>query len=175
MVVPRCLLRCCIAWEHLPNVSLARLSNAARDSLAAYPADWPDLQYIPIDLGPIIAGDTGNYLTVAVSVKKTTAHGTVSISSTDTNINPLVNVNWLGSTIDQEVAVEGLRRARDLIAAIGLKAGPEVIPGDNITSYDQILEYLKNKAIPAHHPAGTCEFYSFSFSSCGKILTQSFK
>ena len=82
-----------LAWERLPETHLSALTSTARASLSSYPSDWPDLQYVPADTGPISANDTRNYVSVSMTLQKTTARGNVTINSTDTAQNPLVNTN----------------------------------------------------------------------------------
>lgn len=86
-----------------------------------------------------------------------TSRGNVTLNSTDTSFNPLVYPNWLGTTIDQEVAVGAFHRARQLANATGLVVGPEFFPGPVVQSDEQILEWIKGSVTTIHHAVGTCE------------------
>ncbi len=156
-----------LAWERLPNSSFSRLSPSAQADLNAYPPDWPDMQYTPTPLGSIRPNDTGNYISLAMTMQKTTSRGHVGINSTDTAANPLVNVNWLATSTDQQLAVQGIRRARAIQSHFGaIKSGPEIAPGEAVTTDAQILAYLRDTVITIHHAAGTCESQKLAVSRC---------
>ena len=91
---------------------------------------------------------------------KTSSRGKVTINSTDTADNPVVDVNWLSTTTDQQLAIEGLRRARVLANSFGVVDGPEVIPGDSIQTDEQILNFIRQTVAPSHHAVATCRFDS---------------
>ena len=111
--------------------------------------------------------DTANYFSVTVAVLATTSRGTVTINSTDTNENPLVSPNWLLTTTDQELAVQGLRRAREIAKATGIAVGAEVSPGIQAQTDAQILDFIKQNVGPIHHASATCEL------SLGREFSQS--
>lgn len=141
------------------------LTASARADLSGYPADWPDLQYILNGVG-IVSNATGDYVAVGVLIMKTTSRGNVTISSTDTADNPLVSVNWLLTSTDQQLAVQGIRRARELASSFGVVSGPELAPGSAVQTDAQILEYIKQTAGPSHHAVGTCELCFLAFMCC---------
>ncbi|KAF2230134.1 GMC oxidoreductase [Viridothelium virens] len=145
-----------IAWEHFPESTYANLSSAARAELSNFPADWPDIQYILSGVG-IVSNMTGNYIAVGVNLMKATSRGCLTINSTDTAVNPVVDVNWLATSTDQQVAVTGVRRARVFADSFGVISGPEVLPGPSVQSYADILAYIKEAAGPSHHVVGTCK------------------
>ena len=144
------------AWEHLPAADLANLTASARSDLAKFPSDWPDLQYILSAVG-IISNDTTNYAAVGVVMMKYTSRGNVTINSTDTTVNPVVSVNWLITSTDQQVAIQAVRRARVLSASFGITSGPELGPGPGVQTDSQILEFVKETVGPSHHSAGSCK------------------
>ena len=94
---------------------------------------------------------------------KTTSRGNVTINSTDTADNPVLSVNWLLTSTDQQLAVQGFRRARVLSDSFGIISGPEVAPGPAVQTDVQILEYLKETVGPSHHAVGTCKFLLLPF------------
>ena len=81
----------------------------------------------------------------------------MTINSTDTNENPLVCPNWLTTTTDQELAVQGFRRAREIAKATGITVGAEVSPGIQAQTDAQILEFIKQNVGTIHHASATCE------------------
>ena len=93
-----------------------------------------------------------------MTLQKTTARGNVSINSTDTADNPLVNTNWLGTSTDQQLAIQGVKRAREIIEGFAeIVNGEEVAPGAAVQSDAQILEYLRETVVTIHHASTTCE------------------
>lgn len=58
--------------------------------------------------------------------------------------------------------MQGVRRAREIIAAFGgIVSGEEVAPGKGVQSDEQILEYLRETVVTIHHAAATCKFFVF--------------
>lgn len=92
---------------------------------------------------------------MSIAVLTTTSRGNVTINSTNANNNPIVSPNWLLTTPDQELAIQGLKRARELIAASGISVGPEFSPGPNVQSDSDILAYIKETLNPIHHACAT--------------------
>ena len=152
-----------LAWERLPEKYLSNVTQSAKASWNSYPDDWPDLQYVPADLGPITLNDTRSFVTIAMTLQKTTARGNVSINSTDTADNPVVNTNWLGTAVDQQLAVQGVKRAREILkGAAEIVNGEEEAPGRKVQTDAQILDYLRKTVVTIHHASSTCEcFVSF--------------
>ena len=83
----------------------------------------------------------------------------MTINSTDTSANPLVNPNFLADPRDREVAIAGFKRARQVWAtkAMGnVIIGNEAYPGANYTTDEQILEAIIPQALTVYHAAATC-------------------
>ncbi|KAL9591440.1 MAG: hypothetical protein Q9179_007719 [Wetmoreana sp. 5 TL-2023] len=70
--------------------------------------------------------------------------------------NPLVSPNWLLTTTDQELAIQGFKRAREIANATGIIVGPETSPGPQVQTDAQILEFIKESLAPIHHAVATC-------------------
>ena len=145
-------------WEKIPNSLRGGLSNATLADLARFPRDWPDLELLPVASAVAPAPDKDNYAAFSTALLTTTSRGNVTILSDDTNQNPVVNLNWLLSVTDREVAVAGFKRARELAAATGITVGPEVLPGAQVQTDLQILEYIRGSVGPIHHASATCMF-----------------
>lgn len=87
------------------------------------------------------------------------SRGNVTINSTSTSVNPIVNPNFLADPRDKEVAIAGFKRARQVFAtqAMGtVKIGGEAYPGANYTSDEEILEAIIPQALTVYHAAATC-------------------
>ena len=144
-------------WEKLPQTLRSGLSNLTISDLAQFPSDWPELELLPLADTTAAVTDTGNYFSVSIAVLATTSRGNVTINSTDTKDNPLVSPNWLLTTTDQELAVQGFKRAREIANATGITVGPETSPGAQIQTDAQILEYIKQDLAPIHHASAACK------------------
>jgi choline dehydrogenase len=89
------------------------------------------------------------------------SRGNISISSADTSDQPLINPNWLTSTTDQQVAVAGYRRVRDIwntqVMQEGVVIGPEYFPGLNVSTDDEILNIIRQSFNTVSHATSTCK------------------
>ncbi|KAL8901478.1 MAG: hypothetical protein Q9207_005176 [Kuettlingeria erythrocarpa] len=151
-----------VGWEKVPRPLRDGLSKAAISDLSAFAEDWPELELLPIAAATVPVTDADNYATVSIALLTTTSRGNVTIASTDTNDNPLVSTNWLLTSTDQELAVAGFKRARQIAAATGITVGPEVFPGPQIQTDEQILQFLRGTVGPIHHASATCVSQGFA-------------
>ncbi|KAL9588349.1 MAG: hypothetical protein Q9203_002842 [Teloschistes exilis] len=145
-----------VGWEKIPASLRGGLSDTALTDLAKFPGDWPDLELLPLAASAAPAVDKDNYAAVSIALLATTSKGNVTILSDDTDQNPVVSLNWLLTATDREVAVAGFKRARQLAAATGITVGPEVLPGAQVQTDEQILEFIRSTVGPIHHASATC-------------------
>ena len=156
-----------LGWEHVPSDLLSNFSASAKADLASFPSDWPDIEYISgagyvgqfDDLLLSQPKDGYMYATILATIVKPLSRGNVTISSTDTNVLPVINPNWLTSTTDQQVAVAAFKRARQAFAAPALQEvviGEEYFPGANVTSDADILANYANTLLTVWHASCTC-------------------
>ena len=85
--------------------------------------------------------------------------GHIHISSADPKAPPTINFNFLSSSTDADITVRAVRIVRDLMtapamAALGTK---ELLPGESLTTDDEILAWIKEVAETTYHPVGTCK------------------
>ncbi|KAL8826170.1 MAG: hypothetical protein Q9191_003963 [Dirinaria sp. TL-2023a] len=144
------------AYEKLPKPLRSGLSNSTLYDLSQFPSDWPELELLVLStaIAPVTTAD--NFFSVSAAVLTPTSRGNVTINSTNTFDNPLVSPNFLLTKTDQELAVQGLKRAREIARATGITVGPETVPGDQVQTDAQILEYIKQNLTPFHHGSATC-------------------
>lgn len=145
------------AFEKLPDQLRGPLSPTALSALSKFPTDWPELELLPVAAAAAETNDSDNYASFRIAVLTSTSRGNVTINSTDTNYNPLVSPNWLLTSEDQELAVQGFKRARQVAAATNVTVGPEFSPGPSTQSNAQILQYIKKTLSPFHHASSTCK------------------
>ncbi|TVY91829.1 Dehydrogenase [Lachnellula willkommii] len=143
------------AFEKLPQDLRNNLSNATVAELSKFPSDWPELEILPLGSTTAETNDTANYMELSIAVLTTTSRGNVTINSTNASDNPIVSPNWLLTTADQELAVQGFKRARQVIASAGISVGPEFSPGPSVQTDSEILEYIKETIAPIHHASAT--------------------
>ncbi len=156
-----------LGWENVPSPNrTAWLSPSTQKALAAFPPDWPELEFLPIatvvghagnflTLDPV---DGHNYATIATALITTLSRGTVSISSPNMTDPPLINPNWLTNPADENLAVAAFKRQREIwskLAAITI--GEEYFPGPDVQSDAEILAFVRKAVAPIWHAAATCK------------------
>ena len=158
------LLNSWIGWEKLPSSLRRNLSNTTLSDLAKFPSDWPELELLPLASTTATVSDAANYASVNIAVLATTSRGNVTINSADTNENPLVSPNWLLTRTDQELAVQGFKRARQIASALDVVIGSEFSPGPEVQTDEQILQYIQQTLAPIHHASATCKLWNAEVS-----------
>lgn len=126
---------------------------------ATFGSDWPDIELLFYD-GDLVSApkDVRNYVSSLVGVVAPFSRGNVTINSTDTSDNPIVSPNWLLDPRDQEVAVAGFKRTREIFGTDAIKpilSGPEAFPRANVTEDQDILASIKQSASSIDHAAYT--------------------
>jgi choline dehydrogenase len=136
-------------------------------SVAADPAGGsavrPDLQLIPCSAmrAPPTARPSGARMFVGFSVVSPRSRGRLRLRSADPGDPPLIDPAHLRDPHDLSRAVEGLRRARQLLRMAPLAdfvAGSELTPAPGIPDEDQagLAAALQASPNTYHHPVGTC-------------------
>jgi choline dehydrogenase len=84
--------------------------------------------------------------------------GSVHIRSADPDTHPAIRFNFLADSIDRQTLADGVRITRRIVEgrAMDHLRGEEFLPGKNIETDDQIIDWLRNNAQTAYHPIGTC-------------------
>ena len=103
-----------------------------------------------------------NAITPSVCNLRPTSRGQVRIKSDDPKEHPTIRLNYLSTSEDEEVAVEGLRFTRRIMRAEALKKfNPvELKPGAEIQTDTQLLEAARDLGTTIFHPVGTCKMGS---------------
>ncbi|KAF1813682.1 alcohol oxidase [Eremomyces bilateralis CBS 781.70] len=153
-----------IGYEKLP--ASANLSNSSRAALdAAFPSDWPDVEYIGID--GIMNGwknaddqkvdDGYNYGGISAALVAPLSRGSITINSSKMEDPPLIDLGYLTHPADAEVAVAAFKRTRQAWAGTDITLGDEYLPGPAMDTDASILEYIRETLVPVWHPSGTCK------------------
>ncbi|KAI9668151.1 MAG: hypothetical protein M1821_000971 [Bathelium mastoideum] len=146
-----------IGWEKVPDRLRAGMSDSSRAVLSKFPTDWPELEILPFatSFAPVAPDDPNMYLTMAMVDVAPLSRGNVTLASADPMVNPLISPNWLVDRTDQEVCIAGFKRAREIMAAMGIVVGEEVAPGLQVQSDEEILAFLRQTVSTIHHPSST--------------------
>ncbi|HCP48723.1 MAG TPA: choline dehydrogenase [Gammaproteobacteria bacterium] len=97
-------------------------------------------------------------ITPSVCNLQPTSRGHVRIRSRDSERYPAITLNYLATEEDCQVAVEGMRFTRRIMAdeALARFQPMEWLPGSQITSDDEILDAARDLGTTIFHPVGTC-------------------
>ena len=151
-----------IGFQRLTN---AQLTAIGAQDLIALGSDWPNIEFLLLPAYdnpgfPNPPNATGNYLTIAVALVSPTSMGSISISSTNINDPPIIDVNYLSTTDDQQVAIQGFKNAiaiaeSNAFKPVFLGRNKVVPPAASVATDAAILEYVRNVMTTIWHASGT--------------------
>ena len=156
-----------LAWEKIPPSLRRNWSNQTQTALAAYPADWPEVEYIAIssylgdmqDLrspGPL---DGFNYASLAAALVAPRSRGNLTITSADTSVAPVINPNYLTEQSDVDIVVAAFKRIRQFYATEAMQhfvIGDEFYPGKQVATDRQIEDHIRRNFNTIWHASSTC-------------------
>ncbi|TEY60588.1 hypothetical protein BOTCAL_0180g00200 [Botryotinia calthae] len=155
-----------LGCEKIPEKYRSQWSNETQEALAEYPADWPEVEYIAISsfLGnQVIEGtdpnDGFNYATLAIALVAPRSRGSVTITSADTNVAPLIDPGFLTEQSDVDIMVAAVKRVREFYATDALQSfviGDEYFPGFNTSTDAQIADFVRTSFNTIWHATSTC-------------------
>ncbi|KAK5741183.1 hypothetical protein LTR17_004123 [Elasticomyces elasticus] len=148
-----------IGWEKLPKSYRQTLSRTAIDDLAQFPVDWPEIEYEVTGASLVGTDASKRYGTIITIPVSPLSRGWVNITSRDTNVLPLINPNQLSHPTDRELAVQAFKRARSFFDTSAMQPIllEQYMPGANVTSDDQILQYIMASSYQNWHASCTCK------------------
>ncbi|KAI9653644.1 MAG: hypothetical protein M1821_006991 [Bathelium mastoideum] len=156
-----------IGWEKLPYPYRAAFSNASLEALATFPADWPEIEWIPQNSyggysfdRPSDPRDGTNYATLSIALVAPLSRGTVKLQSNRMDVPPLINPAWLTDPTDAELALQSFKRTRqawDVFVQLGVAEAEEVLPGANVTTDAEIKDFIAQSALTVYHASVTCK------------------
>ncbi|WP_280154188.1 GMC family oxidoreductase N-terminal domain-containing protein [Piscinibacter sp. XHJ-5] len=121
----------------------------------------PDIQFhlglgSGIEAGMAKLGNAG--VTLNTAYLRPRSRGTVRLASADPAAAPLIDPNYWADPHDREMAIKGLRLAREILSQPALKryVKNEVLPGPRSQSDQDLFDYACRNAKTDHHPVGTC-------------------
>ena len=103
-----------------------------------------------------------NAITPSVCNLRPTSRGQVNIKSDDPRDHPSIQLNYLSTPEDEQVAVQGLRWTRKIMQSKALKRFKPIEwkPGEAVQSDTQLLEAARELGTTIFHPVGTCKMGS---------------
>ncbi len=124
--------------------------------------DRPDVQFHVI---PFSAAGPGEGLhkfpgfTVSVCQLRPESRGTIQIRSGDPTEHPTIRPNYLATSFDEQTMIDGFKLIRRVSESPSIQPYivREFLPGPDVTSDEQILEYIRNTGNTIFHPSGTCK------------------
>ena len=126
----------------------------------------PDMQ-ISIAPGSFKDGQIGKLddfpgITAGAWQMRPLSRGYVEAKSTDPREAPAINPRYLSDSTDRRAMIGGLRFVRRLFAAPALAryCGAEILPGLQIESDDELLDYARQKGSTVYHATCTCKMGS---------------
>ena len=104
----------------------------------------------------------GHGYALHVCVLRPTSRGRVDAVSTDPAEPPRIDPDMMATEHDRETLIRGVRLARRLMTAPAFAdvVGPELLPGEDVQSDDQIMEFIRARCGTVYHPVGTCRMGS---------------
>jgi choline dehydrogenase-like flavoprotein len=161
-VIPRYIKA---AFDYLFNrqgLLSSNIAEAGGFDKSQYAGNIPDIQYhflpaILLDHGRKTAFGYGYGMHVCCLYPK--SRGQITLRSNNPNDPAMIDPNYLDHEDDQKVMIDGVRRARKILAApvFNKYQAWEIGPGPDVQSDQEILEFIRKKAETIYHPIGTCK------------------
>ncbi|KQS72277.1 choline dehydrogenase [Rhizobium sp. Leaf371] len=121
----------------------------------------PDIQYhfLPVAIsydGKAAAKSHGFQVHVGYNLSK--SRGAVTLRSADPKADPVIRFNYMSHPEDWEKFRHCVRLTREIFRqpAFDTYRGPEIQPGEAVTSDEDIDAFLREHLESAYHPCGTC-------------------
>lgn len=155
-----------LAFERMSQSAPDLLRNTTLEALKDFPSDWPDIEYLmqngysgySENFMTADPADGYNYATLAACLVSPFSRGNVTISSADASIPPVINPNWLTTSEDEDLAVASFKRVRQIWSQMSnVTIGEEYFPGPNVSTDEQILEYIQEAVLQIYHASATCK------------------
>ncbi len=122
----------------------------------------PDLQmafvHVPFDI--IVGAKNPNAVSMLPGVVRPMSRGWIRLASGDPLDKPMINANYLGAQTDAERLVRTIEIGREIFHAKAFSdwiSGKELLPGPNVKTHKQLLDFVNKRAESYHHQAGSCK------------------
>jgi choline dehydrogenase len=128
--------------------------------------DAPDLQipFVPARVEPHGRGGMSpeHGFQMHVCQLRPESRGTIRLASPDPKAHAAIDPNYLATTTDIETMLIGIDVTRKIgrAEAFAPYRGPEIWPGEGLTTRDELLAAARDWAETIYHPVGTCRMGS---------------
>ncbi|MGI9279205.1 MAG: GMC family oxidoreductase [Endozoicomonas sp.] len=87
------------------------------------------------------------------------SRGSVNIINSDPSSHPEIRANYLSTEHDCKTMIEAVKWQRKIYAQqpVAEHIKGESLPGRQVQSDDEILDYVRSHAVSVYHPVGTCK------------------
>ena len=123
---------------------------------------YPDIQYhfFPLAVrydGKAMVG--GHGFQAHVGPMRSKSRGSVTLRSPDPRDPPVIRFNYMSHDDDWADMRAGVRLTREIFQqkAFDPFRGTEIAPGTEVTTDDQIDDFIRDKVESGYHPCGTCK------------------
>ena len=126
--------------------------SATTDTQLAFaPGSFKDGQLGQLDDTPGVSGGSWQM--------RPLSRGTLLARSADPAEPPAIRPRFLSHPTDCRAIVEGLKLLRQIFAAPAMAGylGPERLPGPDVRSDDELLDYARRNGSTVYHTSGTCK------------------
>ena len=124
--------------------------------------ELPDLQFVftPASYATGVVGQLQPFpgMTNGVWQMRPESRGFVRARTADPIDAPAIQPNYLSAVADQRAIVAGLQWCRRFLATDALRPyrGPETLPGADVTTDDELLDYSRQCGATVYHAVSTC-------------------
>ena len=107
---------------------------------------------------PLMSPDPFPGFLLSIQPTKSKSRGFIELQSNDPYAAPKILPKYLSHPSDLENLMKGAKIIRQLARMPSLAAmiAEELEPGDGVTTDDQLLEDIRNRACSVYHPVGSC-------------------
>jgi choline dehydrogenase len=121
----------------------------------------PDIQFHVATLSADMAGGKVHDFpgfTLSVCQLRPESRGFIALASADPLAQPLIHANYMTTEKDRAYAVKSIAFARKLAQTKPLSGlvAEEVMPGPQVRTEPEILEFARRNGATIFHPSGTC-------------------
>lgn len=98
-------------------------------------------------------------MTCGIWQHRPASRGSIHIASSDPDQQPRIRPNYLSDTIDQDTTVAAIRYVRELFSqpALARYVDAETVPGVDVQTDDELLDFSRRTGATVYHPIGTCK------------------
>jgi choline dehydrogenase len=100
--------------------------------------------------------------TVSVCQLRPQSRGSIHIKSNDPRRHPAIQPNYLATRGDQQTIIDGLKLIRRISQSASIQPyiSSEFLPGPQVSSDQELLQFARDKGNTIFHPSGTCKMGS---------------